>query len=99
MPPLLFRRAAWPCAKGRPSRRGALFGSDRVGGDSRVVNDPTFELAQTSCKLQSRTWIARRRSESTAGGVSDGGLGLFAGDGAELVTRRCQARHTRAPLQ
>jgi len=99
MPPLLFRRAAWPCAKGRPSRSGALFGSDRVGGDSRVVNDPTFELARRSWKLRSRTWRAMRGRRWTAGGAAYGRRGPFTGDCAELDTRRCQVRHARAPLQ
>ena len=99
MAPLLFRRAAWPCAKGRPSRSGALFGSDRVGGDSRVVNDPTFELARRSWKLRSWTWRAMRGRRWTAGGAAYGRRGPFTGDCAELDTRRCQVRHTRAPLQ
>ncbi len=36
--------------KGKAIAKRALFGSDRVGGDSRVVNDPTFELARRSCE-------------------------------------------------
>ena len=36
-------------------REAGSFGSDRVGGDSRVVSDPTFELARRSWKLRSRT--------------------------------------------
>src|SRR5882724_1009128 len=52
MAPLLFQEGCAAMCKGKAIAKRAPFGSDRVGGDPRVVNDPTFELARRSWKLR-----------------------------------------------